>query len=737
MSEGAKKVISFAGFELDPLRRRLLREGKPLSLHAKAFDVLVFLTENAGRVVSKDEILNAVWKDQFVEEANLTVQVSALRKALGERRGSPRLLITIPGKGYEFVGDIQTGPDLIIENSRVSRIVLEQTETVDDTSEDPRKLFASGVRFFTRLPVLATFVLLLLSVGGAVWIKSSGSSPRQEELPTLANRERIATSSFTVSSGGIPERVAISPDGKMLAYSSGLKRQQSLWIGEIEGAHSIQVVPLEDRQFGYLSFGPDGRYVYFTTRDSNHSRATLMRVSVFGGATEELIPDVNSPVIFSPDGRSMAFLRKNPDASQTSIIIADAESGKNDRVLTSVTRPENAVGGEISWSPDGRRIAFAVDAKEGGTKLLEVDIGDGRLAQIGDRVENRIVGVAWKPDGKGLIVNRNTSNDAGDGRLWFVRYPAGDQQQITDETLNYHASSLSISSDGRLAALQARNDPRIYTSAGGELRNSGNIFEGTRFRSEGRHGLAIAPDGKILFTANTGDSRSIWEIDAAGKGQRQLTPSQKNSFDQQLSVTADDRFLVFESNRSGASEIWRANRDGSDLRQITSGGGDIEPTLSPDGRRVYYIAERDGRSQLMSVSIDGGETQQLTAEKSYWPAVSPDGRSVAFVRSVSESGFDRSIDIVPIEGGPVTETFRVPTTAALYNRLQWSPSGKGLVYKDEFEGLWFQDLNKDRPEAIDSPEDLRIFHFAYSVDGKLVYSGGVQMREVVVLENLP
>ena len=108
MDNEPKKTISFDEFELDASKRRLLREGKPLVISAKAFDVLIFLAENAGRVVSKDEILSAVWENQFVEEANLAVQISALRKALGEQRGSPRFLITVPGKGYEFVADVET-----------------------------------------------------------------------------------------------------------------------------------------------------------------------------------------------------------------------------------------------------------------------------------------------------------------------------------------------------------------------------------------------------------------------------------------------------------------------------------------------------------------------------------------------------------------------------------------------------------------------------------------------------
>ena len=99
------KKITFAEFELDTVHRRLLREGETVALHAKAFDLLAFLIANKGRVVSKDEILEAVWAEQFVEESNLVVQISILRKALGETKNEPRFLVTVPGKGYKFAAE--------------------------------------------------------------------------------------------------------------------------------------------------------------------------------------------------------------------------------------------------------------------------------------------------------------------------------------------------------------------------------------------------------------------------------------------------------------------------------------------------------------------------------------------------------------------------------------------------------------------------------------------------------
>src|SRR5688500_7379494 len=106
MTDAKNDRILFAEFEFDRSRRKLYRDGKQVQLYAKALDLLGFLIENNGQVLTKDEILANVWPEQFVEEANLSVQVSALRKALGETKNETRFLVTVPGVGYKFVADI-------------------------------------------------------------------------------------------------------------------------------------------------------------------------------------------------------------------------------------------------------------------------------------------------------------------------------------------------------------------------------------------------------------------------------------------------------------------------------------------------------------------------------------------------------------------------------------------------------------------------------------------------------
>jgi non-specific serine/threonine protein kinase len=103
----AAQSFSFADFELNGAKRLLLKQGETVSLNSKTFDLLAVLLENHGQILSKEELLDKVWENQFVEENNLTVHVSALRKALGETKDDHRFIVTIPGRGYSFVAKVE------------------------------------------------------------------------------------------------------------------------------------------------------------------------------------------------------------------------------------------------------------------------------------------------------------------------------------------------------------------------------------------------------------------------------------------------------------------------------------------------------------------------------------------------------------------------------------------------------------------------------------------------------
>src|SRR5580693_10421103 len=99
-------AISFGPFRLVAGQRLLLEDDKPVRLGSRAFDVLTALVERAGQVINKKELIARAWPETFVEESNLKIQVSALRRALGDGQGGNRYVITVPGRGYNFVAPV-------------------------------------------------------------------------------------------------------------------------------------------------------------------------------------------------------------------------------------------------------------------------------------------------------------------------------------------------------------------------------------------------------------------------------------------------------------------------------------------------------------------------------------------------------------------------------------------------------------------------------------------------------
>src|SRR6266550_7969287 len=106
MGEQTTDFYEFGRFRLKPDERLLLRGEEFVPLTPKAFDILLTLLENDGRIVRKDDLMKKVWPDTFVEEGNLTQNVSLLRKALGESATGPQFIETVPRRGYRFVAPV-------------------------------------------------------------------------------------------------------------------------------------------------------------------------------------------------------------------------------------------------------------------------------------------------------------------------------------------------------------------------------------------------------------------------------------------------------------------------------------------------------------------------------------------------------------------------------------------------------------------------------------------------------
>src|ERR1700756_2381771 len=125
------RTYRFGEFHLDPWRHTLSRADSPIFLTPKAFDLLVYLVQNPNRLLSKEELLQAVWQDTFVEAGNLTQYISHLRKALGDNTEDTRLIVTIARKGYQFTANVTAAE--AADPAEEAEIEVPITESLPDT----------------------------------------------------------------------------------------------------------------------------------------------------------------------------------------------------------------------------------------------------------------------------------------------------------------------------------------------------------------------------------------------------------------------------------------------------------------------------------------------------------------------------------------------------------------------------------------------------------------------------
>lgn len=194
MSSPSKLVFRFGPFVLDARRRTLTRAGAALAVTPKALELLLFLVERRDTVVEKDAILQGLWPNTVVEEGNITVTMSALRRVLGESRADHRYIVTIPGRGYQFVAEVETAGDEGVDETVGSPAAV-PTEPPAVTPEPPRPIAA---RHEVRAAawVLAAAAAVAIVVSAAPYGTTSGVGADRSETADIDARSLFLQGQF-------------------------------------------------------------------------------------------------------------------------------------------------------------------------------------------------------------------------------------------------------------------------------------------------------------------------------------------------------------------------------------------------------------------------------------------------------------------------------------------------------------------------------------------------------------
>jgi Tol biopolymer transport system component len=401
-------------------------------------------------------------------------------------------------------------------------------------------------------------------VGGAVVLVLAGAFLALFLHNRFGHHEEEAFAQMTItpitSSVNIGA-LAVSADGKWLAYTVDEKGSASISVRQLATGSTALVVPPSQDGIGGLAFSLDGNYLYFVRRNAAVGLGTLDQVPSLGGAPRQIIADVDSPVSFSPDGKRLAFVRYASRTNTSSLVVASVD-GTGEQTLLTLNKPAHFSTRGLAWSPDGKRIATA-ENPDGGLDRYAIEIIDvdsKTKARLGTRDGVAPDQMAWLPDGSGILFDLRPSKTSLNGQLWELSYPSAQARRITND-LNFYAGA-SITADGStLAMVQATLTGNLYVASLG----SAALFSAPRqitsgiSRADGISGLTWAPGDKIIYTYYNSGAIRLASAAPDGSNLHDISPGIGSPI--WVSACRDGRHFVFRS--SGGSEgasIWRRHR---------------------------------------------------------------------------------------------------------------------------------------------------------------------------------
>ena len=335
MDGKSKVAYGFGDYLLEVSERRLWKEKELIPLTPKAFETLVVLVSNKGRVVEKDTLLDKVWADTFVEEGTLAQNILTLRKALGHFENGRQFIETVPRVGYRFINDVKeivSDDEIVILEHHIKTQITAEHQSISSSDLEKhartKTLVSKGIEYFRRHKILAA---VQLAVVMAVFIGIAGALRFfwQPQNSFTERFNKIEVSRLT-SEGNII-RSAISPDGKYLAFVKADGDEQSIFTKQINGNSPIEILPSRNQRIIGLTFSPDGNFIYFVSYENTNSTAPTKDISFGSNARrvpQEILADIDSPAAISPDGKQIAHGFSEQKLS--SLISSDID-GKNEK----------------------------------------------------------------------------------------------------------------------------------------------------------------------------------------------------------------------------------------------------------------------------------------------------------------------------------------------------------------------------------------------------------------------
>lgn len=566
----------FGDFELDTTELVLRRHGTIVSLTPKALQVLTYLVRNSGRVVWRQQLLEALWPNSFVEDSNLTVTISALRKALGENSNGNGFIETVAKRGYRFVPSVKFVSNLVPPKDRfgamqITRLTHDGYIMDVGISKDARLLayvpIVSG-RQALNIQDLETgerWQLLALDPALCWGLKFTHDSQSLFYITTQPNSTISVLYRISQRGGqskklvvNIDSPIALSPDGMEMAFVRSFPGQHrdALVVCNVDGSAEREIASRHHpEKFSFTSptWSPDGKLITLGASRYNAMEHAIVALPVNGEPLRELSPwewKVLCALAWSDDGSNLYFSAMALKSNSFQIWRLPQPDGRAQRVTNDPNNYEELCLAErprkmVTMQTEVRAnlwLASATFPNQPVPTAVARRITQGRTEGF--------VGLAVSP---GCIIFASTEHQQPD--LWSVKLDGSERKRLTD--------------------------------GGGFL-------------------PSVSPDGdSIAYVSSESGTHHIWCMDGAGRNKTQLTDGGGESFP---SLTNDGKWVIYTSLSKARNTLWKISTQGGEPQQLTHDSLCIKPVVSHEGTRVAcaYRTDEADKWKIAVLSIEDG-----------------------------------------------------------------------------------------------------------------------------------
>lgn len=616
----------FGPFCLDASRRLLTRHDQHVALTARAFDVLVALVERAGRTVEKDELLEIVWPDTVVEEANLSQQIFTIRKLLGQSEHEA-YIATVPRRGYRFVADLDAITD---------KPAAPSARVADGAPRAATLRLAIPLTPSAPLAVSPAPVLAISPDGARLVYVATVRDTTQLFVRTL---DRFDAVPIEGTEGAV--NPFFSPDGQCVGFQCGRELRKIM----LAGGRPLRICELEGDMRG-ADWGAGDLIVF-----AGGPASGLCQVSAAGGAVHPVTTlrfergeRTHRWPHLLPGGRAVLFTVGNAGATSfddASLAVAEIESGGHRIVLQHATDGRWLPTGHLLWARGGSLMSAAFDPGAG------VVQGTSRVVMSGVAVS--ATGVAQAAcSATGLLVHvPGTAETVRRSLVTVERSGAVVGTGLGGDAIE--EPRLAPDGSGAIIGMRGRaSDLWLYHFGRGTLTRV--TFDGENFA-----GIWGPEPGTVTFSSSRGGAADLYVV----QPDRTVAPELlvASEFDKIAgSWSADGACLLFtEYHPESGVDIWVFDRRAGAVRPfVRTRFNEHTPVLSANARYVAYTSDESGRPEIYVVDYPGAAgKRQLSTEGGVEPLWSRDGRELFY-----RSG-DRLMR-VDMSRGPVNAG--VPTT---------------------------------------------------------------------------